>query len=327
MQGLAVLIEPEITAPPKPPAQRSAQPLTPQDPLILLGFRCMQRELDTLVARGPRGATAPGVDDVHQMRIALRRLRVALRLFGHMLPNQEATELKHELRWLARGLGAVRDLDVHTAEFRDHVRGTSPQCASELGEYELDLRRQRATARTELRALLASDRYRALLATLERLVGAGPSPAALRRFKSFSIREGAIAHLRRSRKRVLALGRKLDAEASADDLHRLRIRAKRLRYELEFFREPYAALGTPIAAVKELQDVLGADRDALLGAARLKEYRHKVRGRRRDGAVPVAALDAWAAQQAEAGDIARRQLPATWRRLTIALKKSAFKAL
>jgi CHAD domain-containing protein len=166
-----------------------------------------------------------------------------------------------------------------------------------------------------------------LLATLERLVGAGPSPAALRRFKSFSIREGAIAHLRRSRKRVLALGRKLDAEASADDLHRLRIRAKRLRYELEFFREPYAALGTPIAAVKELQDVLGADRDALLGAARLKEYRHKVRGRRRDGAVPVAALDAWAAQQAEAGDIARRQLPATWRRLTIALKKSAFKAL
>jgi CHAD domain-containing protein len=327
MQGLAVLIEPEITAPPPTPAQRAAHPLTPQHPLILLGFRCMQREFDTLVARGPRSGAAPTADDVHQMRIALRRLRVALRLFGHMLPSREAAELKHELRWLARGLGVVRDLDVHAAEFRDHVRGTSPQGASDLGDYELDLRRQRAAARTELRALLASDRYRALLTMLERLVGAGPSQAALRRFKSFSIRDGAVAHLRRSRKRVLALGRKLDADSNADDLHRLRIRAKRLRYELEFFREPYAELSTTIAAVKELQDVLGADRDALLGAARLKEYRSKLRGRRRDGALPVAALDAWAARQAEAGLIARQQLPATWRRLTVALKKSVFKAL
>ena len=326
-----MLIEPENIATPTPPAQRAAQPppppLTPREPLILLGFRCMQREFDTLVARGPHGGAAPSADDVHQMRIALRRLRVALRLFGHMLPSHETAVLKHELRWLARGLGPVRDLDVHTAEFRHHVRGTLPQHASELGAYELDLRRQRAAARTTLRTLFASDRYRALLASLERLIGAGPSPAALRRFKSFSIRDGATAHLRRSRKRVLALGRKLDADASDDDLHRLRIRAKRLRYELEFFREPYAELGPMIASVKELQDVLGADRDALLGAARLEEYRKKVRGRRRDGAVPAAALDAWAAQQAETGQTARQQFPATWQRLTVALKKSAFKSL
>jgi CHAD domain-containing protein len=110
-------------------------------------------------------------------------------------------------------------------------------------------------------------------------------------------------------------------------LHRLRIRAKRLRYELEFFREPYAELGPMIAAVKELQDVLGADRDALLGAARLEDYRRKLRGRHRAGALPVAALDAWAAQQAATGVTARQQFPATWRRLTVTLKKPAFKAL
>ena len=242
-----MLIEPYITAPSTEPSthqERAAptEPLTRDDPMIVLGFRCMQRQYAELVAHGPRPALETSVEDVHRMRIALRRLRVALRLFGHMLPSHDAETLAHELRWLARRLGTVRDLDVHAHELRAHLEHASAEHARELGTYELDLRRQRTAARKELRDVLASERYRAFMATLERTVGRGPSPAASRRFKTFRIRDGARACLRRSRKRVVKLGRKLDARTNADALHRLRIRAKRFRYELEFFAEPYPAL-------------------------------------------------------------------------------------
>lgn len=327
-----MLTEPEITAPLKPtqrtePALAPDAPLTPSQPMIVLGFRCMQRQYAALVAHGPRGSSAVGIDDVHRMRIAIRRLRVALRLFGHMLPGNAAAELSGDLRWLGRGLGTVRDLDVHTEEFRDHVKRAAPEHARDLGTYELDLRRQHTAARNELREVLASERYRTLMAALDRLVGRGPSSAALRRFKAFRIRDGARTYLRRSRKKVVKLGRKLDESSDADDLHRLRIRAKRLRYELEFFLEPYPELGAMIAAVKDLQDVLGKDRDALLGAARLAEYRRQQRGRRRDGAVPIAALDDWAARHAESGRTARQELPAVWHDVDAALAKSAFESL
>src|SRR5262249_45288045 len=96
------------------PTKRSARP---NDPMIVFAYDCLRRELKDLVRRQPAERTALTTDDVHRMRIAMRRLRVALRLFRRMLPRA-AQDFRKDLRSFARALGDVRDVDVHAETFR-----------------------------------------------------------------------------------------------------------------------------------------------------------------------------------------------------------------
>src|SRR5262249_36007972 len=155
---------------------------------------------------------------------------------------------------------------------REHAKTADVAAAQELAGYELALRRDRVTAHDTLRALFVSDRYDALMANLAELLNDDPTPGALRRWRSFTVRAGAKHYLKRSRKRVLKLGHELRDDAAADDLHRLRIRAKRLRYALEFFLEPYPELAPAAKAAKALQDVLGGLQDARTTRGRVLAY-------------------------------------------------------
>jgi triphosphatase len=284
--------------------------------MIVLGYRCLQREFQALVARQPAADKTPSTHDVHQMRIATRRLRVALRLFGHMLPRAQAKQLKRDLRWFAGRLGTVRDLDVHAEHFRSYLRGATAEHAQLLGDYELQLRRDRAVARSELTVHLATPRYRELIATFEAVLHGAPSAAALRRWKSFRISDGAAEYLRESKKRVFKLGRNIGPTTEAKELHRLRIRAKRLRYELEFFLEVYPELDAAAKATKGLQDLLGACQDASLARERLTAYTRALRRRRQEApiGVPRPALGQWGAHQTQVGQDARLAFPAEWAR-------------
>jgi CHAD domain-containing protein len=246
-------------------------------------------------------------------------MRVALRLFGALLPKRAAEHLEKELRWFARALGEVRDLDVHTEALREHVQSADAGTAHELGGYELALRRERVAAHDTLRDLFVSDRYDALLASLAELLNDAPSPAALRRWRSFSVRAGAAHYLKRSRKRVVKLGRKLGDGAKADDLHRLRIRAKRLRYALEFFLEPYPELAPAAKASKALQDVLGALQDARTTRGRVLAYTRALRKRQGAGA-PPGALGAWGSAQHRKAAAARREFTPEWHRFLAAVE-------
>jgi CHAD domain-containing protein len=214
----------------------------------------------------------------------------------------------------------VRDLDVHADALREHLQSTGAAATQELGSYELALRRERGAAREELRALLASDRYAALLASLAELLEGAPSPAALRRWRSFTIRAGAVRYLKRGRKRVVKLGRKLGSDARADDLHRLRIRAKRLRYELEFFAEPYPELAPAAKAAKALQDVLGTHQDARTARRRVLAYTRALRKRHGTDAGPPGALGAWGSAQHRRAAEARRELQPEWQRFLAAIR-------
>jgi triphosphatase len=322
----------ELPATPLPIADAAAAPaardpaappaLTPHDPMIVLGFRCLQREFSALVARQPQRDMAPSTKDVHQMRIATRRLRVALRLFGHMLPRRQAKQLKHELRWFAHALGSVRDLDVHAEILHAYVQTLPAEQGQQLGDYELHLRRIRTAARNELTALFGTERYEEFVATFTDVLDGAPSRAAVRRWKSFRISDGAAEFLKRSRKRVFKLGRKLGAEAAAKDLHRLRIRAKRLRYELEFFLEVYPDLAQAAAATKAIQDLLGACQDSYMATEHLAEYTRALRRLRQKVVTPQAAIGQWVAHQAQQGHDARLAFPLAWTRFVNELKNT-----
>ena len=121
-----------------------------------------------LVAHDPGVRLGDDPEDVHQARVATRRLRSHLRTFSSLVDEAWANELRDELRWLGDVLGGVRDADVLLGRLESHVvRLPSPD--RRAAERLLDtLRSDRDRRRTPLLQALRSDRYTALLDALVR---------------------------------------------------------------------------------------------------------------------------------------------------------------
>jgi len=303
-------------APAHPPRSGESRSATvpgfgPNDAFIGLGYSVLKREASALLATRPQVESAPTPDEIHQLRVAARRLRVALRLFGRMLPSKDGARFNTELRWFAGSLGDVRDLDVYTENFRAYVQALPPEQRGGLSGYELYLRRERAEARQRAAAAAASPRAAALLADIERFSAAGPSAGALRRWGSLSVGDAMRQSVRGSVGRVRRLGSKLATRARPAELHELRIKAKRLRYELEFFAEVYPPLKQTAKECKALQDLLGTLQDVYAGTARLRRYSALLRKQGTDGTLPPALLQLRENQLAVARDV-RRSFRATW---------------
>jgi CHAD domain-containing protein len=286
-------------------------PFGPDDPFIAFAHSILKREAAGLVANKPQVEHSPTPDEIHQLRVAARRLRVALRLFGHMLPSTDVGRFNAELRWFAGSLGDVRDLDVYTENFRAYVQPLPTEQRGGLSAYEMYLRRERGEARQRAAAAAASTRAAALYADIERFVAAGPSAGALRRWGSLSIGDAVRQSVRRSVGRVRRLGNALMTRARPAQLHDLRIKSKRLRYELEFFAEVYPPLKQTAKECKALQDLLGTLQDVYAGTARLRRYSALLRKQGADGELPPALVELRKSQLRVARDV-RRSFRATW---------------
>jgi CHAD domain-containing protein len=283
----------------------------PDDAFIVFAHAVLEREAAALAANKPQVETSPTPDEIHQLRVAARRLRVALRLFGPMLASKDAARFCTDLKWFAGSLGDARDLDVYAESFKAYVHTLAAHQRGGLSGYQMYLRRERAEARARAAAAVASPRAAALLADLDRFVAAGASPAALRRWGSLSVRDAMRQGIRRSVSRVRRLGNPLIVRARPYELHELRIKAKRLRYELEFFADVYPPLKQTAKECKALQDLLGTHQDVYAGTARLRRYAALSRKQGADGALPPALLQLRQSQLAIARE-ARRSFRAKW---------------
>jgi CHAD domain-containing protein len=291
--------------------------------MITFAYDCLRREFASLLACKPEAGETPSADDVHQTRIAMRRLRVALRLFRRMLPR-EASDVRSDLRAFARALGAIRDVDVHSDHFRDYAQSIPAENAGELGGYELHLRRERSEAKSRLAALYSGHRFSALLASIEVMLEKAPSAGALRRWRSFKVTDGVDKYLRKSFKRVLRLGHKVGTAAHAKDLHRLRIRAKRFRYELEFFAAAFPSLKKSASEAKALQDLLGEHQDACSAIERLGHYRRELR-KQSGEPMPAALARLVDVERQKARDV-RHSFAAAWTRFEHSLARGRLAA-
>jgi CHAD domain-containing protein len=303
-------------APAHPPRSGESRSATaagfgPGDEFIGFGHSVLKREAAALLATRPQIESAPTPDEIHQLRVAARRLRVALRLFGRMLPSKDGARFNAELRWFAGSLGDARDLDVYTENFRAYVQALPPEQRGGLSGYEMYLRRERAEARQRAAAAVASPRAAALLADIERFAAAGPSAGALRRWGSLSVGDAMRQNVRGSVGRVRRIGNKLTTRARSVELHDLRIKSKRLRYELEFFAEVYPPLKQTAKECKALQDLLGTLQDIYAGTARLRHYSALLRKQGKDGTLPPALLQLRVNQLALAREV-RRSFRAKW---------------
>ena len=77
-----------------------------------LAEKYVSSELARLAGHVKRAAKRDDVEDIHQSRVAARRLRVAFKLFGPCFPKDEAAKWRRDLKRLLKGLGPARDADV-----------------------------------------------------------------------------------------------------------------------------------------------------------------------------------------------------------------------
>jgi CHAD domain-containing protein len=219
----------------------------------------------TRLAEHEEGVRAGGdPEDVHQARVAARRLRSDLRTFRDYVEPEWAAELRAELRWLGSELGHVRDVEVMIDRLRAHAN-LLPDTEHEAAERVIrHLTADHAAARTTMLNALASRRYDELKA---RLGAAARDPRLLA-----TAGERARDELPRVvRKPWRGLRRAVDdlPDVPSDDaLHQVRIRAKRCRYAAEAAE---AVFGKPARKFAEgaerIQDLLGEHQDAVVAGA------------------------------------------------------------
>ena len=240
-----------------------AQTGTADQPLLLgeLAQATLRAQLEQLVHSEPAVRQGEVGEPIHQMRVATRRLRAALRLFEPALPV-DVDALRDELAWLASKLGAVRDLDIQLAALGQAAAALDapPTAAATLLAW---FRARHAAARQELTEALEQTRYTAIVAALGALEAQSPADwAGPARAPAL---ETLPALVRRRYRRLRKASRDLAPSSPAADLHRARIRAKQLRYSLEFVAELY---GKParrmIRRAVGVQDALGAIQDAVV---------------------------------------------------------------
>jgi len=219
----------------------------------------------------------PPMEDVHQARVATRRLRSDLKFLHSALDPEWVARTRGELKWLGHVLGQVRDDDV-LFELLDRD-GTSPLDIEGLGQLRSSLGEQRARHCEALAQALGGQRYVSLV---ERLSSAGQVPPLA---DQFSATKGSDAWLRSNEpaKRVLPplvarRWKKLQAAIHRGghiptdlQLHRVRIRAKEVRYAAELSTPVIgkAAARTSRSAAR-VQTVLGEHHDAVAAESWLR---------------------------------------------------------
>ena len=241
----------------------------PSDPTAHQLRAALDTRLRALLAHEPGTRVGEDPEELHQMRVAVRRMRAMLKAARSLLDRSWADDLRAELGWLGRALGPVRDADVLVERFRGRAAAfddTSREAVETLIEA---LVADRQTARAEMLAVLGSRRYTALLRRLATAVS-GPLPAPHPRPAGGSLVELVRIEYRRLSKAVRAAGEDPPDEV----LHALRIQGKRLRYTGELVaasgrkpeRAPVRELVTSTVA---LQDVLGEHQDACVAQHRV----------------------------------------------------------
>jgi CHAD domain-containing protein len=206
-------------------------------------------------------------EDVHKARVGTRRLRSDLRTLRSVLAEDWVEDLRGELKWLAQALGDVRDADVLSERLQRQAASLSELDAGGLAPLLRRLASEREEAVARLRDIMTGERYVELL---DRLVTAARHPLLRPQADAGAgtVLPSLVARpWRRLRRAASAVG----SQPSGEELHRVRIAAKRTRYAAEAAAPVVGGRAKGFArAVADLQTVLGDHNDAVVGEAWLR---------------------------------------------------------
>jgi CHAD domain-containing protein len=270
-----------------------------------------------LVAHEPVARLDENPEGVHQARVAIRRMRSVLRTVRDLLDPAWWRPLDHELKRQAALLGHVRDADVLGMRLRDAI-SRLPERDQTMASFVLDrLAVQRARRFADLALELDSPGHAAFV---ERLVATVAEPVFADATDEDAIRPDAPAAevapglvakpWRKLRKEIAALPP--DPLVTPDELHEVRIRAKRVRYACDAVKPVVGKPARRLAnRLGDLQDVLGDLHDTAVAEEWLRAAAADVRIPR---AAALAAGLLVAAERAEAAELKARW-PHAWARV------------
>jgi triphosphatase len=233
-----------------------------------VAYAVLRRTTLAMLAHEPGTRLGEDPEELHDMRVATRRLRAALSLFAEALPVR-AGRIRDELGWLAGLLGGVRDLDVELDHMEQWRAEMDPEDRDAVADLSARLDQHRDEARRALLGSLDSARYQRLVSALVSVLQRGPSrrlPAAR------ALAVAAVPDLVGARHQAASkAARRARRSGLPSDCHRLRIRTKRLRYALEFVAEVYQEKSAGfVRQLVGLQDALGLLQDSEVARARLR---------------------------------------------------------
>ncbi len=228
-----------------------------------VAFAVLRRHFAAMLAHEPGVRLDEDPEELHDMRVATRRLRASLKLYADFLP-QRAGRFERDLKWLAGALGDVRDLDVHLG----HLAGEAVRWDEVTFEEVSDaLGKRRDEARRRMTEALDSPRFGRLVSGFTGMVRRGRSPAP-----TPSILQAAPDLVGSRYKKVHKGAKRLTAGSPPEDYHDLRKKGKRLRYTVEPLQGIY---GKPaekmVALLKEIQDDLGGLQDLIVFSGLMRE--------------------------------------------------------
>ncbi|MGC2206921.1 MAG: CHAD domain-containing protein [Candidatus Dormiibacterota bacterium] len=253
---------------------------------------------------------------LHDLRVAVRRARTALKLLGDLLPPDQVESLLLDLKWMSDLTTPTRDLDAHRL-IPDHTgaRGSQPE---ELRPFQAFLLARRQLARQKLLRGLRSARWSRARQRWSSLC-TSQLPASEEHSRALgdqTVEAVARPRIARAYRRARRLGEAITAASPASDLHALRKRCKELRYLMEFFgsvleNRSYRAV---LRQLKSLQDCLGEFQDTYVQILAVKTFADEMVAEGAGSAATLMALgrtvDALELRQAQA----RQEFGARFRR-------------
>jgi triphosphatase len=249
-----------------PPSAVSAEPvvlepeMTIEDALQRVGRACLAHLL-----RNEAAALAGEIEGVHQMRVAMRRLRSILSAIKKILPEAQRRWVSDEVRSLTSALGPARNLDVFATELLPPARDETPDQPG-WNELTAATERARADAHRRVAEEIRSSRHTATILRLLRwFEGRGwrrDPTGELDGALSVAIGIVAPAVLERRRRTVRRRSRHF-RRLPAHGRHRLRIAVKKLRYAIELLDSLYDERDARpfVKRLKRVQDELGHAND------------------------------------------------------------------
>ncbi len=267
------------------------------------------RQYRAILAHDPGTRLGTEAEELHQMRVATRRLRAFLRAARPMLDEEWAESLRAELSWLGGALGPVRDLDVLIEHLLDDAAALELREQRALRKLFAALDAERAQERRAMLDALESERYLALLERLEHAVESPRLVATDETVEDIAAREF---------KKLRKAARRAGTDATDEELHALRIRGKRARYAAELAETVVGKRATEfIREAKAFQDVLGDHQDAVVAETKIREL---VRGR--GGTVLAFSAGRLVEREERRRERARASWPEAWKRLRKRGKKA-----
>jgi len=237
-------------------------------------------------------------EGIHQLRVAIRRMRAASSIFRRAMPENYRPRLAVELQTFAQKLGAARDWHVLVEET--------------IASMPIRLRKQRSTERLiriararraegdeSAHASLRDPQYTEILLRLaswaDSQFGSKWSLPREGRWKADVLAgpaPGFAAEVMQTfHDKARKLGKKV-RELDPPEIHRLRIRIKKLRYAMEFFGSLWPNRRTEryLAALKSLQEALGVFHDTIVADQLIAQFTATEGG---DVKVSTAPVNRW----------------------------------